>query len=453
MKNGKANSSSGRLAGKAINSSLESNVTGIEIQNYVSSNDDNPATAKNHHELLFRLSANLLKVPNAKFDEEIVEELATIAKYTSSDGCIVVLFDEAKSHIDKVYRWHSMKYQGRKLDEILNKPKDVRDLYNELKYGKVLDYKIGARKGTKPILTKIHDELKIKTGFLIPLKNDNDIIGMIGFANFQSNKQFSSENVYLLKLFGNLIVYALAKKSNEDKLKEALKEKDKFFGIIAHDLRGPFTGLIGITETLSKEFVNLSLSEIRSYSNALYSSSVSVFKLLENLLEWSRLQRGIIKYNPINLNLRNTVFSTINLLRTNAEQKKVTLSGNIPDNVFVYADEVMLESILRNLLTNALKFTEGGGSVAVDCKINKSHISVSVKDTGRGMTRDFVSNLFNFNKLVTNYGTSNEKGSGLGLILSKEFVEKNNGSISVKSKPGAGTIFTFTLPIGKKLIS
>lgn len=427
----------------------EAEKTLVEIESGIKRiKDENPGIFLNHQELFYRISTNLLKVPNEKFDEEIVNELATIGEYTNSDGCVVLLFDETKSKVEKVYRWHFSNYTGTKLDELLNKPRDVRTLYNELRAGRIIDYKTEARNGSKAILSRIRDKFRINSGFLMPLNNDKDVIGLIGFANYANEKEFSTENIYLIRLFGNLIVYALVKKQNEDRLRETLIEKDKFFGIIAHDLRGPFTGLIGITETLSKEFVNLSLSEIRSYSNALYTSSVNVFKLLENLLEWSRLQRGIIKYNPINLNLRNTVLSTINLLKNNAEQKKVSLSGRIPENIIVYADEVMLESILRNLLTNALKFTDGGGSVSVECKILKSHVAISVTDTGRGMTRDFVNNLFNFNKLITNYGTSSEKGSGLGLVLSKEFVEKNKGNISVKSKPGSGTTFIFTLPLG-----
>jgi signal transduction histidine kinase len=413
------------------------------------SNEKENASFVNHYELFYKISSNLLKLQSEKFDEEIINEIGTIASYTNSEACLLLLFDETKTIIAKLYKWHFNEYSGPKFDDFLQNPQAINTLYLELKKNKVIFYNKDTNDGNHELFTKIRNGLKLSDAFLLPLIHNNDVIGVIGFANFVSTQAIPSESIYLLDLFGNLIVNAYIKILNEDKLKAMILEKDKFFGIIAHDLRGPFTGLIGITETLAKEFVNLSLSEIRSYSNALYSSSLNVFRLLENLLEWSRLQRGIIKYSPINLNLRNTVLSTTYLLKNNAENKNISVKIEIPDNLYVYADEVMLESILRNLLENAVKFTDNNGEIFIEGKQETDWVSVSVKDNGTGMSSEFLEGLFSYKELISHKGTSNEKGSGLGLILCKEFVEKNNGNISVKSKPGKGSTFTFTLPIGK----
>lgn len=222
--------------------------------------------------------------------------------------------------------------------------------------------------------------------------------------------------------------------------------KDKFFSIIAHDLRSPFNGLLGFSTVLLEELSELNAEEIKEYAGYIHTSAKTVYNLVDNLLQWSRIQTGRIEYQPIKIDLHEEVFKTLELLNSNAIAKRIKLINEIPMNSYVHADQNMLRSILQNLVSNGIKFTRPNGKIKISIKAKNEFIEIEIADNGIGIeTRDIVK-LFRIDSQFSNLGTSHEEGTGLGLILSKELVEKNKGKIWVKSLAGKGTSFFFTLP-------
>jgi signal transduction histidine kinase len=231
-----------------------------------------------------------------------------------------------------------------------------------------------------------------------------------------------------------------------EELNAILTNRDKFFSIIAHDLKSPFTGIVGLTEIMAENVNNFSLSELSDLSKEMYKNAKSMLRLLLDLLDWARLQRGTISYNPIDLDLNEIAVKNIELINKRGEQKGIEIILDVPKEQKVYADEAMINTIFRNLLSNAVKFTERDGKVSVKSKeINDKIVEISVIDNGIGMSDDVIKKLFKIGEKVGQKGTAGEKSTGLGLLLCKEFVEKNGGSILVESKEGIGSTFKFNL--------
>jgi len=238
----------------------------------------------------------------------------------------------------------------------------------------------------------------------------------------------------------------------EDSLKESNEElkilnatKDKFFSIIAHDLRRPFQALLGYSELLATEIESLSHEEIILFSRELNDNLRNLYGLLDNLLHWSMMQRNLLEYNPVNLDLYDIVNKIIGISSQSAKEKDISLSNNIDTGTVVYADIDMLRSVVHNLILNAIKFTQIEGRIIVSSIEKDGCVEVSVQDTGIGIESEKSSELFNFNTIFTTAGTAGEKGTGLGLPLCKEFIERNDGKIWVESELGKGSKFTFTL--------
>ena len=241
-------------------------------------------------------------------------------------------------------------------------------------------------------------------------------------------------------------------KQVENSLKETNKElkilnniKDKFFSIIAHDLRRPFESLLSYSELLATEIESLSHEEIVLFSRGLNDNLKNLYVLLENLLHWSLMQRNMLEYKPVNLNLYDVVNKIIGISSQSAKEKNISLSNKVDTGTFVYADVDMLRSVVQNLIINAIKFTPIEGRIIVSSIEKDGFVEASVQDTGIGIQSEKSSELFNFNTLFTTDGTAGEKGTGLGLPLCKEFIERNDGKIWVESELGKGSKFTFTL--------
>lgn len=228
-------------------------------------------------------------------------------------------------------------------------------------------------------------------------------------------------------------------------LKEAIVTKDKFFSIIAHDLKTPYQGLLGYSQILSAEYTTLTEKEKLTFIKSIEELSQNSFKLLENLLEWSRLQTGKIVFDPENLNLLLELFPTLGLLKQTAQNKQIILDYEIGNSIFVYADKNMLSMIIRNLVSNSIKFTNPAGSISIRVKTDDEFVEVSIADTGVGMTKNVLDNLFNLDKSISTKGTANEEGTGLGLSLCKEMITRHGGKIWAESEVGKGTTFFFTL--------
>lgn len=238
-------------------------------------------------------------------------------------------------------------------------------------------------------------------------------------------------------------------KKQRDELLMLNSTKDKFFGIIAHDLRNPFNSILGFSELIIDKLKKQDFKTSLFFMETLRKTSISAYELLDNLLTWSRSQSGVIPFNPEVLDINKQINHSVAMLEGSAQIKGIKLGSSISANLFVYADKNMLLTILRNLLTNAIKFSQEGDSVTVSSKASGNYIIVSVSDTGIGIAANVISKLFKVDEDIKTEGTANEPGTGLGLILCKEFVEKNNGKIWVESTLEKGSCFSFTLPIAE----
>ncbi len=232
-------------------------------------------------------------------------------------------------------------------------------------------------------------------------------------------------------------------------LEQLNADKDKFFSIVAHDLKGPFQPLLSLSELLATSVDTSTQTDIQEMSEGIHRSAKNVYNLLENLLEWSRLHQGRMPYQPTHLNLNEITQQVIDLLTNNAVNKGVTLQNKVKMGIIVQADECMLNTIIRNLVNNALKFTPTGGKVKIECHLSNTSrmVEIAVIDTGIGMPDKIKQKLFKIDQQVTTVGTAQEKGTGLGLIICKEMVEKHGGRIWVKSELGEGTAIKFTVPL------
>ena len=235
-------------------------------------------------------------------------------------------------------------------------------------------------------------------------------------------------------------------RESEGKLRELNASKDKFFSIIAHDLKNPFSNILNLSNLLLEDRESMTKEEFDNFIIMLSRISHTSFELLENLLQWSRSQTGAIYFSPENVRLRDLISRGVNEVKYNAENKGVQII--VPDipGFSVVCDPNMIAVVLRNLLMNAIKFSYSGTHIEIGFEERAGTVSVSVKDSGTGMSEQVSSGLFKLAGNVTRTGTANEQGTGLGLILCKEFVEKNNGAIRVESELSKGSAFYITLP-------
>jgi signal transduction histidine kinase len=281
----------------------------------------------------------------------------------------------------------------------------------------------------------------------------------------EQEEKIERQNIFIyalsITLFLIIIIFILInysykqkKQSNEKlsnlnlQLNDLNSTKDKFFSIIAHDLKSPFLGLMGYSQILSEEYSELKEDERKTYIGYIYDLTKSSYSLLENLLEWARLQTGKIDYTPADHNMYDVLNSTIEMLKTTALNKRISIDSFITNEFAVHADKYMLQAIVRNLISNSIKFTQPNGRIEVRAARENGCIILSVKDDGVGMTRETIDSLFKIDKSTSTKGTMNEEGTGLGLILCKEMVEMNNGRIWAESE-GQGSTFSFSLPMVK----
>jgi signal transduction histidine kinase len=222
--------------------------------------------------------------------------------------------------------------------------------------------------------------------------------------------------------------------------------KNKFFSIIAHDLKNPFHTVMGYSELLQRDYDHFSEEERRKFAGDIHQSSGKIFQLLQNLLEWARSQTGRLTFSPTPIELQRVVSAALGVLRPLANQKNIAINLDFDEKLMVFADPLMLETVIRNLLNNAIKFTPENGLIEISAIERGKQIEICVKDTGTGISEVDVTKLFKIDSTVKRKGTNNEDGSGLGLILCREFVQKHEGNIWVKSEPGKGSSFFFTIP-------
>lgn len=267
---------------------------------------------------------------------------------------------------------------------------------------------------------------------------------------------FNYENLELVHEFVLSILNILELRVDYADLKEQYEQqlalnssKTKFFQILAHDLRAPFHGLIGFSDVLANERDTLDDENVQDISTYLQDTLQSTYGLLENLLNWAMAEGGRFVYHPINFKLKQTTQIVYEVLNSLSMKKNIELIDDVSADLMVYADINMVTSIIQNLVSNALKFThtDGSGKVVIKAEKVRDKVEISIHDTGLGMTKTQMDKIFEPQIKVSLKGTTGEKGTGLGLVLCKRFVDLNHGEISVSSKKGQGSIFTVTLPI------
>jgi signal transduction histidine kinase len=230
------------------------------------------------------------------------------------------------------------------------------------------------------------------------------------------------------------------------KLIEIVSTNGKFLAIIAHDLRSPFSSIIGILELLKMSLKEFDKAEVEEYVDIVYKSANNTLVLLDNLLVWAVSQNKEKNFKPVKINLYELLREEIENLRTLAEQKQITINQSTGSEVNVTADLQMVKTILRNLISNAIKYSNSNGEISIDAQEDNQFVEVAIEDNGTGISSEIRKKLFKIDTLQSTPGTNNEQGTGLGLLLCKEFVELHGGSIRVESEAGKGSRFSFTLP-------
>lgn len=262
----------------------------------------------------------------------------------------------------------------------------------------------------------------------------------------QLNENIADEARKLLELNDKLAI-------SETELKIANQTKDKFFSIIAHDLRNPIGGIKNLLELIITRYNEMEIQEIIQLTKATYNASLITYELLENLLEWANIQRGNLKFQPVLNLIRPIIDRVIGIVKINADNKSITINNKIDNNIEAFFDRDFFNTILRNLMTNAIKFSKVKSEINISIsdgddvgyKYSGFYI-ITVSDSGTGISNDLALKLFKENIVKSTLGTNNEQGSGLGLQLCKEFVEKHKGKIWVESEEGRGSDFKFTIP-------
>ena len=294
----------------------------------------------------------------------------------------------------------------------------------------------------------------------IPLKIQDNNIGVLVVQDYEKESTYTDKEKEILEVISYSISRAIERKRVEeerdkmiDELREINSSKDKLFSLISHDLRSPFNSLLGFSEILTNEYDSLTQEEIKEYLKVINETSKSLYGMTSNLLQFSRFQMGTFEFNPVKISIKRAIQKSLKMLKGNVLKKQLNLLLDIDQDAEVLADEDMLNSILQNLISNSIKFTKRGGEIRIYTKIisffNEPHqIEVYIEDTGVGISKNDLKKIFK-EHVHSTPGTEKEYGTGLGLLLVKEFVEKNGGHIKAKSKLNEGTSFVFSFPIAK----
>ena len=289
----------------------------------------------------------------------------------------------------------------------------------------------------------------------VDLCDNEDSVGHVYLFD-QKDAAFDQKSIVIVREFIQSLMGIIRLRLENAELKELYEQqealnfsKTKFFQIIAHDLRAPFHGLLGFSEILAKERDTLDEQGIQDISEYVFDTAQSTYNLLENLLNWAMAEGGRFVYHPINFALSQSTKIVTDVLGSLAVKKNIQLINQVDDQIKVYADINMMTSVIQNLVSNALKFThnDGTGKVIIRAEEEGQHVHIYIQDTGLGMTKTQIETLFEPKITFSRQGTLGEKGTGLGLVLCKRFIDLNQGSVSVHSKEGEGTLFKVSLPI------
>lgn len=309
------------------------------------------------------------------------------------------------------------------------------------------DAMLDERFNRNPLVTCPSTPIRFYAG--APLMGDDGLpLGVICAIDSQP-KQMTDLQMQTLKVMANQIVAQMNLHRSVMQMQALNQSKDKFFAIIAHDLKAAFHGILGFSEVLDTEFDELDDASKRKIANYLNESSQSTYKLLDNLLEWARLENGSMPYRPKALQLDQLIEDTVYSLQFMAAQKNISLTTRLQSDIWIEADMHMLQSLVHNLVANALKFTPNGGIIQIFDEVKDDQITISVQDNGTGMNDVQLQKLFNVAYSQSTNGTNGETGTGLGLLLCQQFVQQHQGVLKVSSQLGQGSTFRFNLPLDR----
>lgn len=395
-------------------------------------------------EALFKVSSAITKVENL---DQLFREIHTIIKsLMKADNFYIALYDEEKKMISFPYFVDEFDPppQPRKLKRGLT------EYILRVKEPMLIDRKKDLELRLKGETELIGEPSAIWLG--VPLKINDKVIGVIVVQDYDDETTYGIEERDILNYVSEQIALAINKLSDEQKLREysnELKElvatKDKLFSIISHDLKSPIQGIMGLSELLVEDLDILSPDELKEDLMEINNSVKSLYKLIENLLDWSRFQTGRMKLKPITLNAFILVDNVINTLIQTAKLKNINIYNDVDPNHFIVGDENLLRSLFHNLISNAIKFTNPKGEITIKSEDKISKIFFVVSDNGIGISQENLDKIFKFDSSVTTVGTNNEKGTGLGLVLCKEIVNAHKGNIHIESEVGKGTKISFDL--------
>jgi signal transduction histidine kinase len=303
----------------------------------------------------------------------------------------------------------------------------------------------------------IFRKFDVRAMLMLPVFLYNRHIGFVNFEDCGEIRVWQDSEIELLKTFANIVSTSFERKSieenrirSEHKLREANATKDKFFSIITRDLLSPFSDLTSLSSILLDNYQKWDDQKRLKFLSSIREASKSGYKLLENLITWSKMQSGQVDFFSQEVDVRSAISLSIEQLNERAQKKGIKITGVPEDLQFVMADYLMLNTIIRNLLSNAIKFTQVNGKIEIRLKEMDDFLEISVADNGVGIEKQHLNSLFRIDLDNYSFGPLEEKGTGLGLIICREFVEKNGGQIWVESELGKGSCFKFTLPLVKK---
>ena len=349
---------------------------------------------------------------------------------------------EGKGDIKEAHKYHKIYKKIEDSLQQIDKSKKVQ-LFNALNELEEKEYTIDNLSKKNRKVQKEYKKVRRTTVFLIVATIVFALLIILLIVEYTSKKKafnLLSEKSHQISRMNNEI------QEQRDHLNKLNKTKDKFFSIIAHDLKNPFNSIKGFTELMIENNAEYDSEKRLKFLKIVRESSSKASSLLNNLLTWANAQSENFEFKPAKINLKNEIESVVTFLEIQAVNKDIKIINEVADDIYVKADSNMLRTILRNLISNAIKFTNPRGSVKISASEEDNFIKIAVKDSGVGIPKSELDKLFNIETKTSTSGTANEQGSGLGLVLCKDFVQKHGGVIKVKSELNKGSEFTFTLP-------
>lgn len=411
----------------------------------------------NQQNILFDIASNLNS--SVTFEEKIDYTFKQISKQLAPSRIYIWEIDKNNT-INNIFEWKkdekiksSQIFKGLNLNEYNLSFKEL------ITSGRIKSSEI-ANSFQESLANKFL-EIDTTSVLIIPIFIENQIIALLGIDDIIEKRTWHSLEINLLKTISELISNVYKRKyyqeeilATQERLREANASKDKFFSIIAHDLKNPVYNLISLSDFLIQNIDVWKLDKIKEFVKYINDSSKQGFNLLENLLVWSRSQTGKIKLKPMIFNLNDIIRENMYLHKNSAFSKNIEIISDNCHESFVYADTNMISTVLRNLISNAIKYTPEGGKIIISCEEIENEENkfrkVIVRDTGVGIKEKDIPKLFAIDNNFSTPGTRDEKGTGLGLILCHEFITQNNGKIWVESEFGKGSKFIFTIPFAEK---